>query len=174
VSRVSTTAPIPSGSSVLSELTSHCKLGKRRRQEHVGALLHLLLTRVRYDGQTGRVTLEFKLATGMDGAAPFTFTLTRSEKPGQHAAACFPRLTRLLALAVRVAPILSSPARQNPEWLRSVPVLRTSLAQRRRRQKGRRAGVAGLPSAWLRPAPMGNASSRSALTSTLPDSTPRA
>ena len=48
--------------SVLDQVTMHCKLDKRRRQEHVGALLHRLLKRICYDAQNNGVTLKFNPA----------------------------------------------------------------------------------------------------------------
>jgi DNA invertase Pin-like site-specific DNA recombinase len=97
--------------SVVDQVTSHCKLGKRHRQEHVGAWLHRLVKCVRYDGRSGQVTLEFLAAAGMDGTAPLTYVLSRSPNPGQHAAARrLPRLTRLLALAVKCEGLVRSGA----------------------------------------------------------------
>jgi DNA invertase Pin-like site-specific DNA recombinase len=96
--------------SVLSQVTSHCKLGKRHRQEHVSALLHRLLRRVRYDGQTARVTLEFRPAASLDGVPPLTYIL-HSEKPDPTGhERRLPRLTRLLALAVKCEGLVRSGA----------------------------------------------------------------
>jgi DNA invertase Pin-like site-specific DNA recombinase len=96
--------------SVLDHVTRHYKIGKRRRQEHAGDRLHRLLQRVRYDAGTGQITLQFKPAAGIDSAAPLTFFLSPSQNPGKHAAARLPRLTRLLALAVKCEGLVRSGA----------------------------------------------------------------
>jgi site-specific DNA recombinase len=72
--------------SVLSQVTSHCKLSTRHRQEHVGALLHSLLQCVRYDGHSDQVTVEFLVTAGMDGAAPLKYILDSPEKPDRRVA----------------------------------------------------------------------------------------
>jgi DNA invertase Pin-like site-specific DNA recombinase len=96
--------------SVLSQVIRHCKLGKRHRQEHVSALLRRLLWRVRFDGQTGRVTLEFRPAASLDGVPPLTYIL-RSGKPDPTGhERRLPRLTRLLALAVKCEGLVRSGA----------------------------------------------------------------
>ena len=100
--------------SVLDQVASHCRLGKRHRQQHVGALLHHLLKRVRDDGQSGRVALEFQPTAGMDGVAPLTYVLCPEKKPTQTVREKrLPRLTRLLALAVKCDGLLRSGAIPN-------------------------------------------------------------
>jgi DNA invertase Pin-like site-specific DNA recombinase len=98
--------------SVLSQVTNHYKFNKRHRQEHVGTLLHRLLQCVRYDGESGQVTLEFRPAAGMDGIAPLTYILScGQDDPDQHTEARrLPRLTRLLALAVKCDGLVRSGA----------------------------------------------------------------
>jgi site-specific DNA recombinase len=72
--------------SVLEQVRNNCKLGKRHQQEHVGERLNRLLERVGYDGTTGRVTLNFRPAAGMDEPV-LTYILGRVEKPAQVAEA---------------------------------------------------------------------------------------
>ena len=67
-----------------------------------------LLQRVGYDSQNNQVTLEFQPEEGMNGAAPLTFSLSPSQKPGLRVAARLPRLTRLLALAVKCEGLVRS------------------------------------------------------------------
>ena len=96
--------------SVLSQVTSHCKLGKRHRQEHVSALLHRLLQRVRYEGQSGGVTLEFRPAAGMNAPAPLTYILRSEKTDPSGREKRLPRLTRLLALAIKCEGLVRSGA----------------------------------------------------------------
>jgi hypothetical protein len=84
--------------SILEQVRAHEKLGKRHLQEHVGVLLHRLLESIKYDGLIGRVTLEFR----DENTQPVTYLLAPAEKPRAPVPnAHVPRLTRLLALAVK-------------------------------------------------------------------------
>ncbi len=94
--------------SVLQQVRNNCKLGKRHQQEHVGERLNRMVERVGYDGTTGRVTLTFRPAAGMDEPS-LTYTLRRVEKLEQMAdSARLPRATRLLALALKCEGLVRS------------------------------------------------------------------
>lgn len=94
--------------SVLEQVRKNCKLGKRHQQEHVGERLNRLLKRVSYDGTTGRVTLNFRPASGRDEPM-LRYILGRVEKPEQVAeGARLPRVTRLLALALKCEGLVRS------------------------------------------------------------------
>ncbi len=94
--------------SVLQQVRNNCKLGKRHQQEHVGELLNRLVERVGYDGTTGRVTLNFRPAAGRDEPV-LTYILGRVAKPEQVAeGARLPRVTRLLALALKCEGLVRS------------------------------------------------------------------
>jgi DNA invertase Pin-like site-specific DNA recombinase len=94
--------------SVLEQVRKNCKLGKRHQQEHVGERLNRLVERVGYDGTTGRVTLNFRPAAGVDEPV-LTYSLGRVEKPAQMAEAThLPRVTRLLALALKCEGLVRS------------------------------------------------------------------
>ena len=70
--------------------------------------LNRLLERVGYDGTTGRVTLNFRPAAGVDEPV-LTYSLGRVEKPAQMAEAThLPRVTRLLALALKCEGLVRS------------------------------------------------------------------
>ena len=94
--------------SVLQQVRNNCKLGKRHQQEHVDERLNRLVERVGYDGTSGRVTLNFRPAAGM-GEPVLTYILGRVEKPAQMAEAThLPRVTRLLALALKCEGLVRS------------------------------------------------------------------
>src|SRR5712692_8423658 len=94
--------------SVLQQVRNNCKLGKRHQQEHVGERLNRMVERVGYDGTTGRVTLNFRPAAGVDDPV-LTYILGRIEKPEQVAEAThLPRVTRLLALALKCEGLVRS------------------------------------------------------------------
>ena len=94
--------------SVLEQVRNNCKLGKRHQQQHVGELLNRLLERVGYDGTTGRVTLNFRPAAGLDEPV-LTHILGRVARPEQVAEdARLPRVTRLLALALKCEGLVQS------------------------------------------------------------------
>jgi len=70
--------------------------------------LNRLLERVGYDGTTGRVTLNFRPAAGVDEPV-LTYILGRVEKPEQVAEGTrLPRVTRLLALALKCEGLVRS------------------------------------------------------------------
>src|SRR5712692_11337166 len=93
---------------VLQQVRNNCKLGKRHQQEHVGELLNRLVERVGYDGTTGRVTLNFRPAAGLDEPV-LTYILGRVAKPEEVAeGARLPRVTRLLALALKCEGLVRS------------------------------------------------------------------
>jgi hypothetical protein len=94
--------------SVLEQIRNNCKLGKRHQQEHVGERLNRLVERVGFDGTTGRVTLNFRPAAGMDEPV-LTYILGRVEKAARVAEAThLPRVTRLLALALKCEGLVRS------------------------------------------------------------------
>ena len=64
-----------------------------------------MLHRIKYDGLSGRVTLEFR----DENTQPVTYLLARAEKPSApRDEAHVPRLTRLLALAVKCEGLVRS------------------------------------------------------------------
>jgi hypothetical protein len=94
--------------SVLQQVRNNCKLGRRHQQEHVGERLNRLVDRVGYDGTTGRVTLNFRPAAGMEEPV-LTYILGQMEKPAQVAEGThLPRVTRLLALALKCEGLVRS------------------------------------------------------------------
>ena len=94
--------------SVLEQVRNNCKLEKRHQQQHVGELLTRLLERVGSDGTTGRVTLNFRPAAGLDDPV-LTYVLGRLAKPEEVAdGARLPRVTRLLALALKCEGLVRS------------------------------------------------------------------
>ncbi len=98
--------------SVLEQVRRDGKLGRRHQQEHVAELLGRLLERVGYVGPSDRVTLEFRPdASSKDRPAPLTYILGRGEKPDQPIdSARLPRVTRLLALALKCEGLVQSGA----------------------------------------------------------------
>ena len=97
--------------SVMEHVRANCSFGKRHQQEHAGDLIHRVLERIGYDGRTGGVTLQFRPGAGMGNTAPLTYILHPVEKPDQAALEKrLPRLTRLLALAVKCEGLVRSGA----------------------------------------------------------------
>jgi len=94
--------------SVLEQIRNNGKRGKRHQQEHVGERLNRLVERVGYDGTTGRVTLTFRPAESMNEPV-LTYILGRVERPEQVTeSARLPRVTRLLALALKCEGLVRS------------------------------------------------------------------